>query len=715
MTKRIDRRTFLKITSLASGGLMVSFAMPVRAGNSIQGVKETEVVINPILTIGADNSITIVISKVEMGQGINTTLPMLVAEELDCEWTNIKVVHAGPGGKGDFNNTPPGTFTGGSETTSGEFDKYRRAGATARTMLVQAAARKLNVPVTDCKTKDGYVIAGTRQIAYGELAQAASALTVPEVKLRDPSQWRLIGKSRGRIDIKEKVNGTTLYGIDIMFPGLLTAVVYHPPVFGAKVKSIDDRVARSIPGVVEVIEIPSGVAVIANHFWAAKTGRDQLKIEWDYSSGDLLDSNTQYEEYKKLATEKGATVFEKGDVDAALKNSAKTVEAEFVFPYLAHAPMEPLNCTVKITENGCEVWASTQSPILHQVEIATFLDLPPENVRLHTPAMGGSFGRRGSFSGDWLMEGVHIAKKSGKAIKLIWTREDDITGGFYRPVYVHKVSVGVDRSGYPLAWRHNIVGQSLFVNTTLESLIVSNGIDYSCVTDGAPYANSLSDFRFELTTTTNKVPVLPWRSVGNTHTAFVMETMIDQLATQASIDPVEYRKRFYEKSPGHKAVLDLVVEKSKWTTKLAKDRYRGIAVHAAMGSYVAQVVEIALINGKIKVVRVVCAIDCGLAVNPEGVRAQIEGGIVYGLTAAIHGEITFEEGRVKQKNFNDYKMVRMNQSPEMEVHIVNSSAKMGGAGEPGVPPIAPALANAIFAATGQRSHKLPLRIEGFSF
>jgi isoquinoline 1-oxidoreductase beta subunit len=713
-TKRIDRRTFLKITSLASGGLLVSFAMPVRASVLVPEMA-TQVVMNPILTIGSDNSITIVIGKVEMGQGISTTLAMLVAEELDCVWKNIKVVHAGPGGIGDFKDTPPGTFTGGSDTTSGEFDNYRLAGATARTMLIEAAAKKLNVSASDCITKDGYVIVGTQRITYGELAQAASALNVPEVKLRDSSQWRLIGKSQGRLDIKDKIKGTTPYGIDIMFPGLLTAVVYHPPVFGAKLKSFDDKLARSVPGVVDVIEIPTGVAVIANHFWAAKTGRDQLKIDWDYSSAEMLNSDTQYEQYRTLAAKKGAMVFEKGDVDAALKNSQKTVEAEFVFPYLAHAPMEPLNCIIKITEDECEVWASTQSPILHQAEVAAFLNLPPHKVRLHTPAMGGSFGRRGSFGGDWLMEGVYIAKKSGKSIKLIWTREDDITGGFYRPVYVHKISVGIDGSGYPSAWKHNIVGQSLFTNTPLESWIVPNGIDYSSVTDGTPYANSLKDFRFELTTTTNKVPVLPWRSVGNTHTAFVMETLIDQLATQASIDPVKYRRQFYESSPRHMAVLDLVVEKSKWASKLAKNRYRGIAVHAAMGSYVAQVVEITLINDKMKVERVVCAIDCGLAVNPEGVRAQIEGGVLFGLTAAMHGEITFEEGRVKQKNFNDYKMVRMNQSPVIEVHIVNSSEKMGGAGEPGVPPIAPALANAIFAATGQRCYKLPLRVEGFSF
>lgn len=701
----MDRRGFLKISASAAGGLLLTWAIP--------GCNEEakQIKLNANLLIGEDNSIKILLSKVEMGQGIWTTLPMLIAEELDCDWNKIIVEHGPPGSKADFLPPVPWRSTGGSESTKSEFDNYRKAGATARTMLVQAAAKRWGLSPAECKTENGYVIAGDKKISYGQVANDASKLPVPEVTLREPKDWKLIGKPQKRLDAAVKINGTAKYGIDVQFDGLLVAVVAHPPVFGGKVKTFDDNAAKAIPGVQQIIAVPTGIAVLADHFWAAKTGRDALKIEWDNGSNATIDSKKQLEEYSRLSKTKGVIIKQKGDVETALKGATGSIEAEFSFPYLAHAPMEPLNCTVKITNDKCEVWAGTQSPLPRQAEVAAYLGLKPEQVAFYTPFLGGSFGRRGSFSNDWVIEAVQIAKQSGYPVKLIWIREDDIKGGYYRPVYVHRVQIGINAKGLPIAWQHCIVGQSLFKDTPLQDLIVANGIDYSSVTTGYPYTEYIPAISFELVTVDYGVPVLPWRSVGNTHTAFVIETLIDELAARSQTDPVEYRRRLLTNHPRHLAVLNLAAEKAGWNNKPAAGVFRGIAIHEAMDSIVSQVVEISIEAESIKVHRVVCAIDCGLAVNPDGVIAQMESGIIFGLTAALYGEITLEEGRVMQSNFHDYPMLRLNEAPTIEVYIVPGNNKMGGAGEPGVPPIAPALANAIFAATGKRLRRLPLRLK----
>lgn len=701
----MDRRGFLKISASAAGGLLLTWAIP-GCNNEAKQIK-----LNANLLIGEDNNIKILLSKVEMGQGIWTTLPMLIAEELDCDWNKIIVEHGPPGGKEDFLPPVPWRSTGGSESTKSEFDNYRKAGATARTMLVQAAAKRWGLSPAECKTENGYVIAGDKKLSYGQVANDAAKLPVPEVTLREPKDWKLIGKSQKRLDAAAKINGTATYGIDVQFDGLLVAVVAHPPVFGGKVKSFDDSAAKVIPGVKQIIVVPTGIAVLADHFWAAKTARDALKIEWEHGVNETIDSKKQLEEYSRLSKTKGLPIKQKGDVEVALKRSAGSIEAEFSFPYLAHAPMEPLNCTVKITNNKCEVWAGTQSPLPRQAEVAAYLGLKPEQVAFYTPFLGGSFGRRGSFSKDWVIEAVQIAKQSGYPVKLIWTREDDIKGGYYRPVYVHRVQIGIDAKGLPTAWQHCIVGQSLFKDTPLQDLIVANGIDYSSVTTGYPYTEYIPAISFELVTVDYGVPVLPWRSVGNTHTAFVIETLIDELAARSQTDAVEYRRRLLTNHARHLTVLNLAAEKAGWNNKPAAGVFRGIAIHEAMDSIVSQVVEISIEAEKIKVHRVVCAIDCGLAVNPDGVIAQMESGIIFGLTAALYGEITLEEGRVMQSNFHDYPMLRLHEAPTIEVYIVPGNNKMGGAGEPGVPPIAPALANAIFAATGKRLRKLPLRLK----
>jgi isoquinoline 1-oxidoreductase beta subunit len=705
----ISRRDFLKSGSLAAGGLLLSFSVGTAAVKSLINTITTAS-LNAHLKIGEDDSIYIILSKVEMGQGIWTTLPMLIAEELDCDWKKIKVMHR-PSGRGDdFRESIFVQSTGGSDSTRSEFDRYRLAGATAREMLIEAAARKMQVQPSSCRTENGFVITGERRMRYGEVATAAATLPVPTVVLRDASKWKYIGKPQKRLDNPEKVNGQARYGIDIQFPDLLTAVVAHAPAFGAVVESFDAREAKAIKGVYDVVQIPQGIAVVATNFWTAKQGRDALKIEWDFSKGQHVTSSTQRDAYRSLSQTAGTVVLRKGSAADALKATNIILEAEYTFPYLAHAPMEPLNCTVKIDANRCEIWTGTQTPLLHQQEVAAFLGLSTDQVIFNTPYIGGSFGRRGSFGEDWVLEAVHIAKASGRSVKLVWTREDDIKGGGYRPVYLHRVQVGIGQDGLPSAWLHCIVGQSLFTNTVLEKDIVANGIDYSSVdgVNGSPYFSKINDHTIELHTTTSDVTVLAWRSVGNTHTCFVMETLIDELAVKAGKDPVAYRRILLKDHPRHLAALNLAAEKAQWHKPLPAGRYRGIAVHAAMGSYVAQAVEISIGNQKLYIHKVVCAIDCGLAVNPDGVRAQMESGIVYGLTAALYGEITLENGAVKQSNFHDYRMLRLPEAPAIEVYIVPGNERMGGAGEPGVPPIAPALANALYAATGKRLRNLPV-------
>jgi isoquinoline 1-oxidoreductase subunit beta len=709
--KLVNRRDFLKVSTLAGGGFLLSFAVPTHGtGLPSMSTPTGSSTLNDFLRIGADNSIHVILSKVEMGQGIWTTLPMLIAEELDCDWNKIQVEPSPSGTADDFLKPVVYRSTGGSETTVSEFDRCGLAGATARVMLVRAAAKRLGVLPADCKTENGYVIAGDKRLSYGDVATEAALLPVPVVKLREAKDWKYIGKSQRRLDNPEKINGKAKYGLDIQFPGLLTAVVAHAPVFGARVNTFDAAKTKAIKGVRQVVQIPTGVAVLADNFWAAKMGRDALKIDWNLGANAGISTTDLVAEYGRLAKTNGLPIQQKGNVSAGLQKAGKVIAAEFSFPYLAHAPMEPLNCTVNIAADHCEVWTATQSHLLHQAEIAAFLGLKPEQVKFNTPFMGGSFGRRGSFSADWIMEAVHIAKTSGKFIKLVWTREDDIQGGYYRPVYVHNVQVGIGTGGFPIAWQHRIVGQSLFANTPLEKDIVQNGIDYSSVTVGAPYSAAIPDYSFELHTTRVGVPVLPWRSVGATHTAFVVETLIDELAASARIDPVAYRRSLLKNSPRHLAALNLAVKKSDWHTPLPVGRFRGVAVCEAMGSYVSQVVELSVENQTIRVHRVVCAIDCGLAVNPDGVIAQMEGGIIYGLTAALYGEITIEKGRVQQSNFHDYRVLRLDETPVIEVHIVPSAETMGGAGEPGVAPIAPAVANALFAATGKRFRKLPLHV-----
>jgi isoquinoline 1-oxidoreductase subunit beta len=710
-----SRREFLKTGALVTGGLVIAFTVPGarRFARAEPGLADPFVP-NAFLRVGTDDKVTVLLAHSEMGQGIWTTLPMLVAEELDADWSRVRVEHA-PAAPPYAHPVFGMQMTGGSSTTWSEFDRYRQAGATARAMLVQAAAQRFGVSPADCRTERGVVIAGNKRARYGELAEAAAKLPAPKnVSLKDSKNWKLIGKPTLRLDTPEKISGRARFGMDIQFEGLLTAVVARSPVFGGKVKSFDASQAKAVSGVRSVVQVPMGVAVVADHFWAAKLGRDALKTDWDLGPHAGLDSDDLLEEYRKLASTPGTIAGQAGNVTGVLSKSSKIIEAEYAVPYLAHAPMEPLNATVRISPDKCEIWTGTQFQTMDQQVAARITGLKPEQVEIHTTFLGGGFGRRATPTSDFVGLAVEVAKAAGAPVKTVWTREDDVRGGYYRPAYLHKVRIGLGSDGLPTAWHHTTVGQSILAGTPFEPMMVKNGIDSTSVegiADSA-YLKSVPNFRVDLHSPKPGIPVLWWRSVGHSHNAFVMESVIDELALAAGKDPLEYRRALLKGHSRHLAALNLAAERARWGTPVPAGRGRGIAVHESFGSYVAQVAEVSVEKGSIRVHRVVCAIDCGVAVNPEAVRAQMESGIAFGLGAALHSKLSFKDGRVQQSNFHDYQVLRLDEMPVIEVYIVPSTEKMGGVGEPGVPPIAPAVANAVAALTGQRLRELPFTLAG---
>jgi isoquinoline 1-oxidoreductase beta subunit len=714
-----SRRRFLKAGAAAGAGLVVAFVIP---GASRFAMAQTEAgavaafAPNAFLRVGSDDSVTVLVAHSEMGQGIWTGLAMLIAEDLDADWSKVKVEHA-PAAPVYAHTAFGMQMTGGSTSTWSEFDRYRQAGATARALLVAAAAQRFGVPVDQVRTENGVAIAGDQRARYGELAQAASQLPVPaQVALKDAKDWKIIGHPTKRLDTPEKITGRAQFGMDVQFDGLLTALVARAPVFGGTVKSFDATAAKAVPGVRNVVQVPTGVAVVADHFWAAKVGRDALRIDWDLGPNAALDSTAMREQFRALAASAGTVASTAGDAKGVLANTApakaaKTLEAEYNVPYLAHAPMEPLNCTVKIDADGCEIWTGTQFQTIDQQVAAKITGLKPEQVQIHTTFLGGGFGRRATPTSDFVSEAVQVAKAAGAPVKTVWTREDDVRGGYYRPMYLQQARIGLDAQGMPIAWHHVLVGQSILAGTPFEAMMVKNGIDATSVEGVAdsPYLKDIADHRVELHSPRTGIPVLWWRSVGHSYNAFVMESLVDELAHAAGKDPVEYRRMLLKNHPRHLAALNMAAEKAGWGTPLPEGRGRGVAVHESFGSYLAQVAEVSVENGAIRVHRVVCAIDCGLAVNPEGVRAQMESGIAFGLGAALHSALTFKDGHVQESNYHDYQVLRLSEMPKIEAHIVASSEKMGGAGEPGTAPIAPAVANAVFALTGQRLRELPLR------
>lgn len=709
----VGRREFIRTGAAIGGGLLVSFYAPLPGGpSSSLAAEEKDFALNAFVRIGPDESVTVIAAHSEMGQGVYTSLPMLLNEELQADWSKIRV-EAAPVDK-VYNHPVFGVqMTGGSTTSPAEWERYRKMGAMARVMLVEAAAAKWGVEASSCRVEKGVVIhaATSKRASYGSLADAAAKLRPPaNVPLKNPKDFTLVGKPMRRLDTPSKTNGTAQFGLDVIIPKMLTAVVARPPVFGGKVAKLDASAAMKVPGVKAVEQVPSGVAVIAERFWPAKLGREKLVIEWDLGENVGLSTEKMLHDFAEMALKPGAIAKKTGDPEAALKTAAKTVTAEYDVPYLAHAMMEPLNCVVDLRAESCEIWTGTQFETVDRANAAQVAGLPPEKVQIHTTLLGGGFGRRANPASDFVVEAVHVAKAAKAPVKVVWTREDDLRGGWYRPMWHDRFVAGLDANGDPLVWTHTIVGQSIMQGTPFEAFGIKDGIDSASVEGAADLLYGMPNLQVDLHTPKIGVPVQWWRSVGHSHTGFSVEAFFDEVAHAGGKDPYELRRKLLANQPRMKAVLELAAQKANWGSKLPPGVGRGIATHFSFDSYVAQVVEASVEkNGAVRVHRVVCALDCGLVINPDTVRAQMEGGIIFGLTAALKTEITLKDGRVEQGNFHDYQMLRIFESPEIEVHIVPSGENPTGVGEPGVPPVAPALANAIFAVTGRRIRRLPIR------
>ncbi|ROM67258.1 carbon monoxide dehydrogenase [Pseudomonas brassicacearum] len=717
----LPRRSFLKIVGI--GGLALGafphLALAQEADPAgAQALKPTQQP-SAFVQIAPNGEVTVTINRLEFGQGVQTGLPMILAEELDADWSLVRSRN----GNSDVAYQDPifGIhLTGGSNSIKNSYIQYRELGARARAMLLAAAAARWNVDVASLSTQAGTVLGPAgRRASYGELAEAAMAMPVPEkITLKDPKDFRIIGQATTRIDAKAKSSGQQDFGIDMHLPGQLTAVVARPPVFGAKIASLDDSAARATKGVKAVLRVPldggaEGVAVVADGYWQAKQARDALKIEWNSDAVEKVDSETQLAQYRDLAGQPGPLHF---DADMTpLATAPHQLEAEFVFPYLAHAPMEPLNCTVQLAEDSAQLWVGTQFPGGDGAAAAKVLGLKPEQIQVNVQTAGGGFGRRGVPTNDFAVLACEVAKAARTAglnapIRTLWSREDDIKGGYYRPMHLHRARIGFDENGKVLAWDHALVGQSIITGTVFGGR-VKNGIDPTA-TEGLrnPYPIPM---RLTVHHPKLNVPVLWWRSVGSTHTAFVMETLIDEIARTTQQDPVAYRmKLFGDQSPRHRAALQLAVDKSEYGKRqLPAGRAWGVAVHESFSSVVAYVVEASVQDGRPVLHGATAGVHCNLAVNPRSVEAQVQGAALMGLSMCLPGgAITLKDGVVQQSNFADFSVPRITDMPEFAVHIVPSAEPPTGMGEPGLPALAPAFANAIASLTGKPIRQLPFKL-----
>ena len=712
-----SRRNLLIGASLVGGALLVGCS-PAKIMSA--GAPRTDYgAFGPYIRIAPDGVVTIFNSHIEFGQGSHAGLAAIVAEELDADWSKIQVAQSGADAAA-YGAGPAGIQgTSGSSAIKDAWVPLRKAGAAARSMFVSAAAQRWNVPAGEIGVKDGVVshAASGKQAGFGELVADAAKVPPPAAPvLKDPARFTLVGSERvRRRDAQAKSDGTARFTQDVHLPGMLTAMVAHPPRFGGKVKSFDDSAARKVPGVVGVYKIPTGVAVTATNTWAARQGRDALKVTWDDAKAETRGSDQIAAEYRALAAGKAALpkkakweAFEtKGTPPAA--SGGETFEATYDFPYLAHAAMEPMNCVAQVDGGRTKLTFASQVPSLDQLNTTFVVGALPGDIEIETLYAGGSFGRRANLTSDYVVECAHIAKAAGKnvPVKLVWTREDDMAAGHYRPLSHHAVRVALDAEGYPASWRHRLVIQSILAGSPM----AGKGVDATSVegAKGSPYFKATPVVDAQALSPKIGVPVLWWRSVGATHTAFVMEHTIDQLAKRAGKDPVEYRRALYRKAGAtrHLAALDLAAEKAGWTAPAPAGWTRGVAVHESFGSVVAQVAEVKLVNGEPRVGRVVTAIDCGTAISPDQIAAQMEGGTCFGLSAALFGAVTLKDGRVEQSNFDNYRVLRNSEAPTVETYIVASSAAPSGVGEPGTPVIAPAVANALLAMTGKPTNALP--------
>jgi isoquinoline 1-oxidoreductase subunit beta len=698
---RASRRGFLAGSGAA---LVVGFNLPV-AGRALAAAQGAGPSFSPNawLRITPDDRITVICGSSEMGQGVLTAIPQIMAEELDADWAKVGVEQAPVSAA--YNNPAFGMqATGGSTTVRGHWDVMRNAGATARAMLVAAAAEQWKSPVEQCRTDAGRVIHSSgKSLTYGELAEAASKQKAPEkVALKDPKNFKIIGQRKKRLDTAGKTNGTAMYGIDVNLPGMLVAVMARAPLPGAKVVKVDDTQAKAVKGVKQVISLPSGVAVLATGYWAAKKGRDALKVDWDLGASTGLSSAKVTAMLTEGAAQAGAVAKKEGAEDA---KGARTVEATYEAPYLAHACMEPMNCTAWVRPEGVEIWAGTQSQGPVQGILSQVAAVDPGKVKVNTMMLGGGFGRR--FAPDFVIDATLLSKISGSPVKLIYSREDDMAAGFYRPAAVAKFTGGLAADGKATVLKAGVASPSIMAASGFMK-IPENGVD-SFAMEGV--ADHPYDIPNQLLAYSRQEPgpnVWFWRSVGHSQNIFFMESFIDEMAAAAGKDPYEFRRAMLDKQPRYKQVLEVAAQKAGWGSPLPAGVFRGIAVAQSFGSYVAEVAEVSVgADGTPRVHRVVAAVDCGMTVNPTIIERQIEGAIAFGLTAALYGKITLKDGRIEQSNFHDYPILRSNEMPKVEVHIVASTEKPGGIGEPGTPPIAPAVANALFAATGKRLRSLP--------
>jgi len=721
--KRSSRRAFLKSGAAASGVLVVGALIP-GCGREPLPKSSAPFVPNAWVRIDGEGQVSVVVDRSEMGQGVATALPMLVAEELDADWSKVRyefapanAVYANP----LFGSAQ---ITGGSTSVKAAWLPLREAGARARAMLVAAAAQQWSVKPDSCRTENGVVIhdPSGKRAPYGSLVAAAARLSVPvKVTLKPPAQWRLIGKATPRLDSLEKIEATTTFGIDVHPEGVLTACVARCPTLGGKVSRFDAGKAKAIPGVKDVIQIDSGVAVVAEGYWPARQGVEALDITWEEGPNGTLASIALADRFEQALETEGKLARREGD-PAKVKGGTR-VEARYRLPYLAHATMEPMNCTALVRADRCEVWAPTQYQQgdpnfgggVRRVA-AKASGLAEQKVSVYTTQIGGGFGRRLEL--DYVADAVTLSQKMKVPVKVIWSREDDMQHDFYRPANHHVLEAVLD-GGKPVSWRHRIASQSIlsrwvpgFLPEWLATLVspIKNGVDPTAVEGAVDMPYGIPNVRVEWMRVETPVPIGFWRSVGHSYTGFVVESFIDELAHTAGVDPVKFRLGLLANAPRHRKVLELAAEKSGWGRSLPEGRHRGVALHESFGSVVAQVAEVSVSQGEIRVHRVVCAVDCGLAVNPSTIEAQVSGGVVFGLSAALRGEITIENGRVQQSNFNDYAPLRLMETPQIEVHLVHGGDAPSGVGEPGVPPIAPAVANAVFAATGKRLRSLPFRL-----
>lgn len=728
----LSRRDFLKVSAAGSGGLLLSLNLAGCSGLQT-GYREESGSWKPDawLEITRDNDVFFTLARVEMGQGTYTGLTTLIAEELEVEPAAIQPRFA-PVASEYHNPLYKLQLTGGSTSLATSWQPLRVAGASARVLLVQAAARVWQVPVAECRAERGRVIHpnGEDSLAYGQLVELAAAESVPdEPPLKSPDQWRYIGKGRGRLDSQSKVTGTAEYGIDVELPGMVYGVVARPPRYGAKVGSFDAAETLAVPGVIDVFAIERGVAVVADKYWRARKALEKLAVEWDNTEALAVSSESVMDFYRQTAErDEGAKERDDGDVAQALEKADQVVEASYEQPYLAHATLEPMNATAVYRDGQMEVWAPTQAPDLGRIAAARVTDLSPDEVTIHTTFLGGGFGRR--LTQDFIEEAAAIAFQVRQPVKLIWSREDDTRHDLYRPAMLHRLKASV-ADGRVTGWHHQIVGPQILdwyvrnaapaqypwapkiLYGTLGSVgLAAEGIitpkDMSAIEGAVDYPYQVDNVEVRHTHSDPGVPVTWWRSVGHSHNGFAVETFMDELAYQLGKDPYQFRRELIQHEPRHLAVLDRAAELGGWSEPVPEGRARGIALHRSFGTYVAQVVEASVEGGEVRVHRVACAVDCGQVVNPDVVRDQIESGVIFGITAALYGKVTFDNGAVQESNFHDYLLLRNHQRPAVSVDIVESDATPTGIGEPGVPPVIPALGNALFSLTGKRQRNLPL-------